>query len=86
MSKSYEEIENERAKRIQKYVNDKDLNIRVSWAINNAVNIVQYDEDNPMAQELEIREWAEWFLTYFEELKAQEAEKIIQATEEEQAL
>ena len=82
---SYED----REKRIQKRIEDKDLNIRVSWAINNAVDIANaiIKEDHGREQvQKGIRDWSEWFLRYYEELRHQEAKKIVENDDNEQAL
>ena len=87
--KTYEQIEEERAKRIEKYVNDRDLNIRVSWAINNAVHIanaiVTPESTNDKVQD-GIKQWAKWFLTYYEEIREQEAHKMVKKDTQEKAL
>jgi len=72
----------ERERKIEQRMADKDLNIRVSWAINNAVNLVK-DSDNV---ENEIKVWSRWFITFYEQLRREEVEKIIEKTENETAL
>ena len=93
MNKSYEEIEKERAQRIEKHINNKDLNIRVSWALNCATAMVA-----PMmpviAKTIEpdstvegmVQGWADWYLQYYEELRAREAEKLVGKEDNEKPL
>lgn len=89
MSKPYEEIEKERAQRIEKHISNKDLNIRVSWAINNAVEIasaVMSKDNDTGAVKGGIRDWSRWFLEYYEELRKEEAEKLVGKEDDEKPL
>lgn len=93
MSKSYEEIEKERAQRIEKHINNKDLNIRVSWALNCATTMVapmmpviaKTDEPDSTVEEM-VKDWANWYIQYYEELRAREADKLVAKEEEEKPL
>ena len=89
MNKSYEEIEKERAQRIEKHINNKDLNIRVSWATNCAVSLVGStvnEEAGVEDTQKAIRYWTEWFIEHYEEVRAREADKLVSKEEEEKPL
>ena len=93
MNKSYEEIEKERAQRIEKHINNKDLNIRVSWALNCATALAAPLMPGAMNSYSAMREvegivkgWADLYLQYYEELRAREADKLVSKEEEEKPL
>ena len=71
--------------RIKKYVDEKDINIRISWAINNAVQLVSSSLDgsrnSPKDYEEQIKGWTEWFLDYFKEKKQEVLDEEIKKVE-----
>ena len=57
----------EKQERIEKYVNDKDINIRISWAVNCAVEVVKdLDVKERTLYQNDIEMWADYFLNLFD--------------------
>lgn len=74
---------------IKKRIADKDLNIRVSWAINNATEIASAFASRESETENVkngIRKWTDWYLELYEEVRHREAEKIIDKQDGEKSL
>jgi len=76
----------ERQKAIQKALSDKDVSIRTSWAINNAVLMAQSQSSEKKNIEGNIRWWTRWFLDYYDEVREYVLNKKVRELEEEEEL
>ena len=79
----------ERDKKIEERIKQKDLSINVSWAINNATEVATAfagkDSDTEAVKQ-GIREWANWYLELYEEMRHQQAEKQVDSEDKEKPL
>jgi hypothetical protein len=87
MNKTPADMFEEKNKLIAKYRNETELNIRVSWAINNATHMTAPRKfENDETAEKSIKIWTKWFLEYYEELREEEVAKRVSNSNEEKAL
>ena len=65
---------------IKKFVDEKDINIRISWAINNAVQMLTEKEKDEELIYL-TKKWTNWFLSYFKEKKQEVMDEELKKAE-----
>lgn len=73
---SYED----RDKKIEERIKEKDLSINCSWAINNATNIASaliHPDNDIESIKNGIKYWTKWYLQLYQEIRHEEAEKLV---------